>query len=139
MKMLNRTFRCAKCKELATKRNEKEASMNKDGGAAFPCVDGGCTDRLVMKFGEIIIRDICDFLDMLSCDPWPDNLWPAAHDVIQDVIKELSDGNFMTDSILSAWAELNVGERTGREPEAEELHDELDRLYRRAGERKEGE
>jgi hypothetical protein len=35
MKMLNRTFRCAKCKELATKQNEKEASMNKDGGAAF--------------------------------------------------------------------------------------------------------
>ena len=38
---------------------------------------------------RLVIDDICTRLEVRAHDHWPDHLWPAAHDVIEEIIGEL--------------------------------------------------
>ena len=42
-----------------------------------------------MKQVDKIKLEIIDYLELRANDPWPDELWPMAHDVLMEIANEL--------------------------------------------------
>jgi hypothetical protein len=54
-----------------------------------------------------VIEDIVDYLEVRSCDPWDDHLWPAAKEVVEIIAEEIkSDWDHKTPEWINANARL---------------------------------
>jgi hypothetical protein len=50
-----------------------------------------------------VIEDIVDYLEVRSCDPWDDHLWPAAKEVVEIIAEEIkSDWDHKTPEWINA-------------------------------------
>lgn len=56
-------------------------------------------------YGATVVFLVADYLEMRACDPWDDELWPAANAVLMAIAKEIrrDSGDFQS----MAWGQFN--------------------------------
>ena len=61
----------------------------------------------IPSYGRALIEEVCEHLEMRACDPWDDNLWPAANKVLTMVVAELRRKDMSDDLVRAAWRRFN--------------------------------
>ena len=57
-------------------------------------------------YTQAVLDVICKHLEMRACDPWDDELWPAANTVLQKISQELRD--MQRDIADQAWRQFQT-------------------------------